>query len=564
MWKERHFLHLKFFFIVLFCFLLVFPTLSQGAEMDVGEQELPLAKRLATFGKVWGILKYFHPDVAAGDINWDGVLMEAIPRVKAASDFVSFNQELHNLIVEAGDVNKVEANSDASAYPNEELFKWLKQDPILDETVSEKLQLIQKKYTPAANAYYSYTAEGVPTFYTDTPYYWPLYPDEEHRLLALFRYWNIINYFFPYKDLIDEDWDDVLEEFVQPVIDAANDTEFVLTIKELTTRIDDTHTFLWNFSYLRFLGPWYAPAEVAYIDGKTVVVSTMPPLLQPAGGLQVGDVILKCRNMAIDDFRDSVYKYARGSNEMARQHKVNAFITRSPQPVFPFTVERSGSVIDVEIQGVTSSLISQWKQTHPAEKWKILPGNIGYVDLSLLLQEDVDVVMPQLLGTRAIVFDLRGYPNGTMHMVVNYLAPRPKRFTKIQYPVKNVPGSFYMDKYEYTGTDNPDYYRGKVVILVNEKTISQSEFTCMVFQIAPDVTIIGSQTAGADGDTVAVNLPGAIFTYFSGLGIYYPNGHPTQQIGIVPDIYCRPTIAGIRLGRDEVLERAIEFVESSK
>ena len=209
-------------------------------------------------------------------------------------------------------------------------------------------------------------------------------------------------------------------------------------------------------------------------------------------------------------------------------------------------------------------VISQWKAAHPAEKWKILPGNIGYVNLSLLLREDVDAVMPQLMGARAIVFDLRGYPNGTMHMVVDYLAPRPKRFVKLEYPLQYVPGSFFMDKYEYTGTDNPDYFRGKVIILVNEKTISQSEFTCMVFQIAPDVTIIGSQTAGADGDTVTVNLPGAIFTYFSGLGVYYPNGHPTQQIGIVPDIYCRPTIEGIRQGRDEVLEKAIEFVENSK
>jgi len=46
----------------------------------------------------------------------------------------------------------------------------------------------------------------------------------------------------------------------------------------------------------------------------------------------------------------------------------------------------------------------------------------------------------------------------------------------------------------------------------------------------------------------------------SGIGVFYPDHRPTQRVGIVPDLVVRPTIAGIRAGRDEVLEAGIQRV----
>ena len=46
----------------------------------------------------------------------------------------------------------------------------------------------------------------------------------------------------------------------------------------------------------------------------------------------------------------------------------------------------------------------------------------------------------------------------------------------------------------------------------------------------------------------------------SGIGVFYPDNTPTQQVGIVPDIEVRPTIAGIREGRDEVLEAGLRQI----
>ena len=46
----------------------------------------------------------------------------------------------------------------------------------------------------------------------------------------------------------------------------------------------------------------------------------------------------------------------------------------------------------------------------------------------------------------------------------------------------------------------------------------------------------------------------------SGIGVFYPDKRPTQRVGIVPDLDVRPTLAGIRAGRDEVLEAAVRRI----
>ena len=101
---------------------------------------------------------------------------------------------------------------------------------------------------------------------------------------------------------------------------------------------------------------------------------------------------------------------------------------------------------------------------------------------------------------------------------------------------------------------------------INEETQSQAEYTIMMCQGAAGkrVTVIGSHTAGADGNVTAVRLPGGYTSYFSGLEVLYPDGSQTQQTGIRINIKVEPTVKGSREGKDEVLQRAIKFIESGK
>ncbi len=114
-----------------------------------------------------------------------------------------------------------------------------------------------------------------------------------------------------------------------------------------------------------------------------------------------------------------------------------------------------------------------------------------------------------------------------------------------------------------SGTENKDNYNGKVIVLLNEDSMSQAEWTAMCFQTAGNTTIVGSQTAGTDGNAIDIDFK-KFHTRYTGMGVYYPDGRETQRIGIIPDIEIKPTIKGIQEGKDEVLERALLFVETGK
>ncbi len=70
------------------------------------------------------------------------------------------------------------------------------------------------------------------------------YPDAGFRLLSLFRYWNIIQYYSPYRALTDKNWNDVLVEFIPRFVDAKDALDYRLAAMELISSVQDTHAQL--------------------------------------------------------------------------------------------------------------------------------------------------------------------------------------------------------------------------------------------------------------------------------------------------------------------------------
>lgn len=183
--------------------------------------------------------------------------------------------------------------------------------------------------------------------------------------------------------------------------------------------------------------------------------------------------------------------------------------------------------------------------------------------MGILERMDVPAMMDSLMNTKAIVFDVRNYPRGSMYDISNYLNEEPKEFVKFTIPNLNYPGKFTWTQSIKCGGKKGPKYKGQVVILVNEETQSHAEFTTMCLQTAPNAIVIGSQTAGADGNVSQLNIPGEFKSYMTGIGVFYPDGRETQRIGIVPDIEVKPTAEGLKAQKDEVLEKAIEVIENT-
>jgi C-terminal processing protease CtpA/Prc len=97
-------------------------------------------------------------------------------------------------------------------------------------------------------------------------------------------------------------------------------------------------------------------------------------------------------------------------------------------------------------------------------------------------------------------------------------------------------------------------------MLIDERAISQAEHSGLFLKAANGTRFVGSPTNGSNGDITGLFLPGDIQVSFTGQGVRFPDGTQLQRVGLVPDVLVRPTVRGIRSGRDEVLERAVEWL----
>ena len=180
-------------------------------------------KRLYYTGKVWGFIKYFHSEVAKGNINWDLKLIETLLNVKGDISNQDFNESLLGLLDMAGEMALPTfwlPNVPDSMKYNLDL-NWFN-DTIFSEEVIAELDTIKTRFRKQNNYFVGELWKGGnATFDNDSQFYeWGVdqYPSEEYRLLALFRYWNIINYFYPYKYLMDQNWDSTLVEFIPKMV----------------------------------------------------------------------------------------------------------------------------------------------------------------------------------------------------------------------------------------------------------------------------------------------------------------------------------------------------------
>jgi C-terminal processing protease CtpA/Prc len=172
--------------------------------------------------------------------------------------------------------------------------------------------------------------------------------------------------------------------------------------------------------------------------------------------------------------------------------------------------------------------------------------------------------MESFMNTKGLVIDLRYYmyKDANVEGFGSFLIPHPVDYARYSQVDITQPGKFILMPALKIGEENKDYYKGKIVILVNEATRFKSELFAMALQVAPGATVIGSATASVDENISHIELPGKIPTIVTSTGVYYPDGRETQRAGITLDMEVKPTIKGIIEGRDELLEKAMTVIQN--
>ncbi len=177
---------------------------DEGSQVVFSALDNKQIDNLDLLGRVWGFLKYYHPAIGAGNYNWDYELFRILPEYQK----VTTNSERDAVLVKWIDsLGEVKICKSCKETPEDAILKpdlaWF-DNPSLSNTLSSKLKNIQTN-RHQGNHYYIGMMPGVgnPEFKNESPYSDMVYPDAGFRLLALYRYWNMMQYFNPNRLLTD-------------------------------------------------------------------------------------------------------------------------------------------------------------------------------------------------------------------------------------------------------------------------------------------------------------------------------------------------------------------------
>ena len=555
-------------FLILLLLAGTFSTSKANKAADTAAHNLTTYQinSLQVLGKVWGFLKYYHPNVAKGQLNWDSVLIAKLPAFLSAAKA----RDLDNIILTwLNELGKVDSCTQCDNTLTGRLSynldtAWITHSGF-NTSLVRKLQYILVNRYQGEHFYVKYGYAHQVNIINEPVYSGRefQFPSPAYRLLTLFRYWNIVNYFSPYKYITSKKWETVLTDLIPPFYQASDTVQYQLCIIKMIRALEDGHNgFNGPIQVSKFIGEyWYVPFICSIIDDKAVVTEILNDSLCKLQGIALHDVIISIDGETIEARIKKNIPYVYNATNREKE-----LLSVSYNYLFAGNTNTC-TITRLSLQGSTSQLVINRYVKAPGyappkrKTWEMLDNNIGYINMDLLLPKEVNTVMDTLNNTKGIIIDLRTYPRSTWHLIAARLCSHKFLSYRLAYPDLSFPGLYKYHPDQLLGQENNTPYRGKVVLLVNETTISHAEFSAMGLQAATKTITIGSTTAGADGDpTNWFSLPGGVTTRFSGLGVYYPDGTVAQKKGVKIDIVCKPTIKGLQQGKDELIEKAIKVI----
>jgi C-terminal processing protease CtpA/Prc len=523
-------------------------------------------ENLATLGKVWGFVKYHHPEIVSGARHWDYDLFRVLPDVLAARDRTSAAASMHKWLASLPAVSApppsvaVLETSEPALRP---AIAWISDENLLGAELSADLRHIYQIRAP--NNFYVSLAPYVrdPIFDHEPDYARVKFPDAGYQILALYRFWNIIEYWYPNRDIPGQNWDRALADSLSPIALAPDSEAYKRELLKLIALVRDTHANLWSSLASRPpVGACQMPVVVRFVEGKAVVTGSAARD-HATGGLSAGDVIEDLDGTPVDQLVERWRPYYADSNEAARLRDIAASMTRGVCGPSHLRVQRGSEMLTATVTRVPMGTLDPLAgSTHdrPGSAFQKLSDDVAYLKLSNARAADAASYVKNAAGTKGLIIDIRNYPSEFVVFALgSLLVDKPVDFVRSTIGDLANPGVFHWGEPVSLMPAQP-HYNGKVVIIVDEVSQSNAEYTAMALRAAANAVVVGSTTAGADGNTSPFALPGGLRSMISGIGVFYPDKKPTQRIGILADVPAKPTIGGIRAGRDEVLETAIRQI----
>jgi len=376
--------------------------------------------------------------------------------------------------------------------------------------------------------------------------------------------WNIFQHFYPYFEVVDVDWDAVLRRTLRRALaDDASTKEFLQTLRRMVAQLKDGHG---RVNHRQEAPSSRLPVRFGQVEGEIAVVDTAEQFdrnLCP----EIGDVVVSIDGRPAEQRLQDRKQYISGSPQWTEGRALRQLGRGEPESTATLTVRRGGTEKTCAMTRPDQRV--RWQQLRMEDrpnKIDTLRAGVRYVDLTRAEWPTIRQRIGELANANAVVFDVRGYPRGSAFKLFNHLTGDTLQSARFEVPQfiypdqKNIAG---YDTKRWTFPPKKPRITGDVVFLTGAGAISRAESVMGIVEHHNLGTIVGQPTAGTNGVINPFELPGGYSVWWTGMRVRKHDGSQHHLVGIRPDVRAERTIEGIRNGRDEVLEKALEVLRES-
>ncbi|MHC4406462.1 MAG: S41 family peptidase [Planctomycetota bacterium] len=369
--------------------------------------------------------------------------------------------------------------------------------------------------------------------------------------------WNIFQHFYPYFDVVDVDWDAELSLRLAGALTAAaaNAMQQYENLQRLVAAIQDGHGNVHSpqLSRPRASLGW----TLEWIEDQVVVVASA------IDGVERGDVVVSIDGEDAVKILEREMELRSGSLQWRRYGALSSVGRGEKGSDARITLRRADGEHTAVVVRDFAGRRPRENEREPIEP---LDDGFFYVDISTASMDQILERIEELAASPGVIFDLRGYPSGN-HDVISHLSDTP-----IESARWNKPQIIFPDRERIAGWDTSGRWHmqpktprfgKKPVFLTDGRAISYAESFLGIIEAYNLAEIVGAPTAGTNGNTNPFRLPGGYRVSWTGMRVVKHDGSQHHLVGIQPTVPVERTLAGVRAGRDEVLEKGLEILRKS-
>ncbi len=433
-------------------------------------------------------------------------------------------------------------------------------------------------------------------------------PPEQQRRLDSFNFvWQTIksNYFD--QTFSGLDWDKIKKEFEPRVLKTASDNQLHDILQEMINRLDRSHFAVIPPEVYQAIERAKAEAkakdekqiaaneqenseevteediisqdysarfgigiDLRLIDNRFVITRIEKNSAAETAGLKTGYTIEKVNDVSLAELLKQIEIYYANIRNIKRHLSaqiIDSMLNGEKDSYVILTVAgeieppREIKVQREKLKGEAISLGKNYPEQFLRFETASLNDEVGFVKFNLFalpIVEKFCSAMTQLKDKKAIIIDLRGNGGGILGSLVGLGGMLTEKSIDLGTSIYKI-GSENM-----VALSKAKNYKGKIVFLVDNRTVSAAEIFAAALQENNRALIVGEKTAGEALPSVSVELSTGAVLLYPIANFKTRNGNFLEGKGVEPNFVVALDRKSLLAGEDKQLETALRVIKENK